>query len=1102
MKVGSTDIYNLNDLYKYALKTFPETVTLTTKVDDILNLIIDSPDIYIQLNPQISVYNKLNYLFTQEWMNATVGGQFNHPSKVKTIKINGIDKKVNTNVFRTIPLSDQEKDKLRASGGNIVITNTNRTIALAEIFRESGYNTEEFRKRAKTAKIKIGDTIIKFGDTAINSYLNQVNAIIKADDVSRFLAQTKRNVSFTAQMHPFSLGSLQGISSVSNMTVITDNNTEVNTVTGDVTEVPTSDGATYVDPFQAYWENGSLSEKVGINKKQFIHYYNQTTGTGGIVKTAGFAVTNELMRLGTFDRVMMKEMTSGIWRKSDGTPITNIDITTRYDGNKISYVNYNDIKGRIYIKDSEGNFHIFVGLQYNPGDDTYTRIIQDIDENYEPNSETKPDLEFSNKPINSNYTLWQALGDYKCYELKPGMDELSGSEYSIQKVAEIANQAGIVKDEVSPENVYSQKDIYQFMKHSDIHYNPTEGAVKHGAANKENINPYLRGEVPVDNYKPNYMQIRMNQSGIQLDKEHNADQEDLSIFTQVISACAARGYTFEQAQNLYNTLATLAQNAVAPYMDSFNQYLENPNQNKDNLPFSDNSIYSKLLSIISVTLTKGAVKIKMPGVLAVLCPSKDRIKTYNGKMLDQYSEQELQELQNQFDSVPTWHDGDFHNEESDIDLCKTYKIYPKEYPEFDTLLKNAGIKYYIKDGVINTEIESPRQRLVLKSFLQNNSNIIDKVCENVLVGRNLAPYNVHFYAEHNGIRKRFTLYDCDIVKNRFDKNKKDIDYPTDSQLQTVLNTLDPEDNNSLGQAVTINGETWTVDKSSIKIDEYECVIPKVFATNFGLDYNSKLSDILEDKNYFTRKLLKQITQPTIDNKYFSIGFTKLKGDPFYVLDRSKVQQSDNFYPIDVATEVDDKGNVNVLNSKYDIDFTFSKNQNDLDNNENLKQDEVWVYVDNRGNVHRVIVTDNLQYYIDNSQSNGIVISTMADDTVKTQVESKKNKRIKNIYENIKSIGHGDIINGYKAIQASIENNEYANIDKFIEVNPQLKYIYDTGKEIWTSFNQSLKLVAARIPAQSMQSFMAMKIVGFVDSDVNTAYVSTLQTYLQGSDYSL
>ena len=183
-------------------------------------------------------------------------------------------------------------------------------------------------------------------------------------------------------------------------------------------------------------------------------------------------------------------------------------------------------------------------------------------------------------------------------------------------------------------------------------------------------------------------------------------------------------------------------------------------------------------------------------------------------------------------------------------------------------------------------------------------------------------------------------------------------------------------------------------------------------------------------------------------------------------------------------------------------FTFSKNQNDLDNDENLKQDEVWMYVDNRGNTHRVIVTDNLQYYIDNTESNGVVVSTMADDFVKTQLETSKNKRVSNIYKAIKYLGNGNINSGYNIIREALKDPKHTDFNKLLGTNEVLRYIQDIGKEIWNSFNQSLKLVAARIPAQSMQSFMAMKIVGFVDSDVNTAYVSTLQTYLQGSDYDI
>lgn len=55
---------------------------------------------------------------------------------------------------------------------------------------------------------------------------------------------------------------------------------------------------------------------------------------------------------------------------------------------------------------------------------------------------------------------------------------------------------------------------------------------------------------------------------------------------------------------------------------------------------------------------------------------------------------------------------------------------------------------------------------------------------------------------------------------------------------------------------------------------------------------------------------------------------------------------------------------------------------------------------------------------------------------------------------------------------------------------------------WVSFQNSLHFISSRIPAQSLQSFMPMKCVGWVNGTSNIAYVSYIQTYLQGSDYDI
>ena len=66
----------------------------------------------------------------------------------------------------------------------------------------------------------------------------------------------------------------------------------------------------------------------------------------------------------------------------------------------------------------------------------------------------------------------------------------------------------------------------------------------------------------------------------------------------------------------------------------------------------------------------------------------------------------------------------------------------------------------------------------------------------------------------------------------------------------------------------------------------------------------------------------------------------------------------------------------------------------------------------------------------------------------------------------------------------------------------LEYYNSTNDAIYSSYLKSLYFTAARIPAQTLQSFMQMQLVGFTKSSKNICYVSHWQTYLQGSDYDI
>lgn len=80
----------------------------------------------------------------------------------------------------------------------------------------------------------------------------------------------------------------------------------------------------------------------------------------------------------------------------------------------------------------------------------------------------------------------------------------------------------------------------------------------------------------------------------------------------------------------------------------------------------------------------------------------------------------------------------------------------------------------------------------------------------------------------------------------------------------------------------------------------------------------------------------------------------------------------------------------------------------------------------------------------------------------------------------------------------ISVNQFKEIEEQLYQN-RLDYI---AKEMWNAFEAQLICVGARIPTQSMQSFMGMEVVGFSDSDKNEIYVPAVQTWLQGSDYDI
>ena len=1087
--------------------------------------IVENPDQLrnygeLTLNPLISKYNLLDYVITQEWNSSTVGAYYAHPSKAKIAK---------------------------------------KSSFFIEDMHGSYPKTTEW------------------------------------DNASRTDASFKRNVANTAAEHIFVLNALNGIPDTYNISVIEDLIDTVYNITGDIDEVSPTDGGMFVNPFIVYLENNSLKgERVGINKKQFCHAYSAKTGTQIIIKTAGFGITNETMRMSKFDQALMRKMTKRAWISKTGQ-LLDINFLRN-----ITYNNPNSTDLQYYFK-KDGKYYILhLSECKKVGKNTYERVIQEVSKNGTPIDEAKPEI----VTVESNYDLWEFFGGKDSMRLN--IDKLEWSEASIEAVVTAMNNIA-VNDAGVQIPIY--KGCYQPLKHSDIHYACGAGAVKCGAAN---VNSRSAFDIDDENFDPdyplNFMTIKVNQLGVQLDKEHQATGEELSLMTQVISSCISRGFTLNQAIEMYQGLAQLSrqettnfsqvkdinsleQVIVATILNQASKSALN-NSTLENLllpllkkkeqgevitlqdiqdagiPYSDNSVYNKIISMCSVELTRKGIKAKVEGLLAVLCPSHNRIKIYGNRTLNAWDNEDslpkdindapLTLEQEQRDTKYLIYSGISTDKLVEIEMGKTYRvrmvdgserlfdvIIPRDYHKLKNMVRSGevtGILEHILDGRnlggFNCRFTDDQGRRWQLYDFKSSMDLFDLKhlikltpvdIQDILAGDEILPELLD--AINKQIGGNFTQEELrQLVSNGLNILREYLKVPYSEQdllrqevldlfksknLATLIRRQVQKDLNSVykGGAINLyNGNTIVVNENSNKeIQAYEAVLPKKFAREFGLEVNDDLATIAENQDFFVERIIKNLTLNPIMNsnqQNWDIAFKNISGQHIYVISRNNLPNTTGLHlKENVYTYTDSSGNIIRTNSSYNEMYSLSS-------------DKDVIYEDNYGN--EVIVTDDLHYYMDNLQYTNIQISEHTAQVEGINYDSQFKDIIDYMSDSDNDVAKElynyfvlpEVIDPITREVIPAEKLETLNVQNLIAINQDnnsaikiktsklFRYIQKQGREIHTSFLRSLDIVAARIPAQSMQSFMPMKIVAFIESDVNTAYVSTDQIWLQGSDYDI
>lgn len=540
---------------------------------------------------------------------------------------------------------------------------------------------------------------------AVYAYKGKSGSNVLEEEANRWLASNKRNVCYTATIHKFLNKLLNGSPTTYNYAIFDDIDAALYNVMGELNVHTPLDGGMLVNAFLPDLENASLGgEAAGTDKKHFGTFYLEKYGAGGITKTAGFAATNERMRNSEAWRIVQYNMSHRKWVKEFGNadgdiPETELDITKDYDGNDI---NWPDKKIFYYreLKDGTIKFYRLSSIEKTDNINEYKIYEVPVDES--GGDIGQPELR-EITVIDNNWDLFtKVFGGYHSLGKEvssTGVENpnsrLTYSERSRKLMVEAINRIGYRKvsarkysmiDKLGNETeAYTkaatredrheddQDDVWQPLKYSDIHFMPNIGAIKSA---QMNVNP---PEVLSQKMDLNVMPVERPKLGIQLDKEHSADDAELSMPTQIITACANKGYTLTKTTDMYRAISTLTELAIEDCMKGIMDLVpggENRGllkaqiaqiivdkliQSKDdnealhavlgfledkvkaggkvspedvqNIPWSDTLIYNKLYSDIASHLTSQAIKLKLSGSMAVICPTHYLERFYGNKRL-------------------------------------------------------------------------------------------------------------------------------------------------------------------------------------------------------------------------------------------------------------------------------------------------------------------------------------------------------------------------------------------------------------------------------------------------------------------------------------
>lgn len=546
------------------------------------------------------------------------------------------------------------------------------------------------------------------------------------------------------------------------------------------------------------------------------------------------------------------------------------------------------------------------------------------------------------------------------------------------------------------------------------------------------------------------------------------------------------------------------------------------------IPFSDPSIAGKFLMNFTNGINKNIIKRQFAGIAAVQAPSHDLITIYDNNGTPAKLSDIRKRCKNAEEYEAALYDMDRYatldRTTLDVGQVKVGDYVRVEYSDGST--EEGVVKSYAEDDMSFRKILDLRGRadVQIKILGSKGRNLRSQVMSFVIGNQTYTPFDLDSSrlayqlreALDNTEEKEITKIVESLLQTNqelgeilmeklawsetensefstaIENYKENPTNTTYEPVQAYINLMVQEDLENIQNRKLFHmpikfrvGNEYVVIEGDLKYQANEMMLGKVWASKFLLKEGDNLSDITSS-NFFLQKLATKF-ETNADPQYYDFYVTRNNGKHVHVsFNLDAVKDLDT---IQVQTVLDSDGSLyRIENGKktYKVETNW----------------KFFTITDDNGESHEIL-------YVPPKEAIKAVINLEQSNEFSTLIYNPSSKNIKHL---VKITQKSKLVNNKAktAISEAINKLSEDKDSNRIVVEELQKNLQESRTDameklantMYISFKQALNFITARIPAQSMQSFMNTTVVGFVDTKTNVAFVPVDILIYQGSDYDI